>query len=403
MQRQQPQVFPPPDQPTPVNPAMLQSPPEAAGNRPITLRDVTAQPVPVPGAQMAQNAQPVPRAAPAPLPQETPATAAPIDPSITRMPKPPVQPPAVPLSPREQYWKDLADKNDRLGGDPIISQGYRAKEKVFTDQRAKEDARNTMQFQSERTLYDQDLMAWKQRNSPKGQAETTEAQAKAAAAADAAYLTQKTGLPAETVISKFSELKKGAEKDAYALQQLRIAQEALNNGIVSGIGGEFRVNLERAKALFGNKSAAELAARSEQYLTAVKSTVGNQLQNIQPGDPRVTNADLNMASGMIGADLKLQKETQQKLLRVQLEDVHKRINQYEGLKDHYLGGSKAERMFDVQFDPIDKNADVMDKWVKPLLEHKADRAVRAEFDARFGPGSADLEIARADRASRRRQ
>jgi hypothetical protein len=400
-QRQQPNVFPPPDQPTPINVAALQSPAESATNPPITMRDVVAQseqPIPVPGARMAQAVSP---GSPAPLPNLTPAPVTPIDPSITNMPKPPPLPPAVGLGAQEQYWKNLADKNEGRGGDPATTAFFRNKEKVYSDQRAKEDARNTLQYQSERNLYDQDLLAWKQRNSPKGQAETTEAMSKASAAKDAEVITQRTGLPAEKAIAKFDDMKKGAEKDAYALQQLRLAQEAINSGIVSGIGGEFRVNLERAKAFFGNKPAAELAARSEQFLTAVKSTVGNQLQNIQPGDPRVTNSDINLASGMIGADLSLQRATQDKLIKVQLGDVHKRINQYEELKNNYLGGTKTEKFYDVQFDPIHQNPEIANKWIGPLLAHQNDRAVREEFDARFGPGAADLEIARANRRARR--
>jgi len=254
-------------------------------------------------------------------------------------------------------------------------------------------------YESDRSLFDQKVLQWDQRNSPLGQAQTTEAQSKAAAAADAAVISAKTGLPAADAVAKFDAMKKGAEKDAYALQQLRIAKEALNSGVVSGVAGEFRLNVERAKALFGSKNAADLAARSEQFLTAVKSTVGNALQNFQPGDTRVTNSDVVVASGMIGADLGLQRATQMRLLDAQLDDVHKRINTYEDLKDRYLGGTKTEKLFDVPFDPIHPDPAVADAYTKKLLANQDNKAARDQFDQKFGSGSAQLEIERAKRRS----
>jgi hypothetical protein len=269
-------------------------------------------------------------------------------------------------------------------------------------ERVRQEGINMEEYKARHGKYDQDYAAWQQRVSPKGQAETTEAQSKATAATNAAVIAARTGLPAPDAIAKFDSLKKVAEKDAYTLQQLRLATEALNKGIVYGIGGEFRLNLERAKAFFGNKPADELAARSQLYLAAVNSTVGNALQNLQPGDTRVTNSDVIVARGMMGGDPTLQKETQQKLLSVQIGDVHKRINQYEDLKDHFLHGLPVEKMYDVQFDPIHPDPKVAGAWSKALIEHQTDRNAREEFDQKFGPGAAELEIERAKRSERRK-
>jgi hypothetical protein len=393
-------AFPPPDQTRlpqlaalQASPDALTSPREAAGNRPIVVPDIAPQPAPQ---QMAQATMTRPQ----PLtPQPTPPTQAP---GVYDKPIPPDVPKPVPLGPQEQYWKDLADKNEGRGGDPASTAFYRNKEKVYADQRAKEEARNTLQYQSERTLHDQRYRAWEdaQRNFGKTQAETAEAQAKALEAKDAAQITERTGLPAKQVTDKFDVLKKGAEKDAYTIQQLRLAREALDRGIVSGIGGEFRLNMERAKAFFGNKPADELAARSQLYLAAVNSTVGNALQNLQPGDTRVTNSDVIVARGMMGGDPSLQKAAQEKLLGVQMGDVHKRLNEYEGLKDKYLGGLKPEKFYDVQVDPVHANPEVAKAWVDKLIKNQDNYAARERFDKEFGPGAAELEISRARRRSR---
>jgi hypothetical protein len=376
---------------SPLTAASLGSPPEARTNRPI-VSDIA--PVPVPGAQMAQATMTRPQ----PLtPQPTPPVQAP---NIYAKPVEPPRPDPIPPSAAQQWYEAKKAREE----DPVMRQYYSDKIAPLEAARAQREAIMLKEYESTLAGHNAAKRAWEeaQRNMGKSQAETVEAQAKALTAQDAQEITRRTGLPADAAITKFDNLKKGAEKDAYALQQLRIAKEAINNGIVSGLGGEFRVNLERAKAFFGDKSAAELAARSEQYLTAVRSTVGNQLQNIQPGDPRVTNADINLASGMIGADLKLQRATQMKLINTQLEDVHKRVNQYEDLKDHYLGGSKLEKMYDVQFDPIHPNPKVMSAYTDALVKNANDPAVIREFNQKFGPGAAEVEIGRARRAERRR-
>ena len=232
------------------------------------------------------------------------------------------------------------------------------------------------------------------------QAETTEAQAKALTAQGGAELTRRTGLPADVALKKFDALKTTADKDSFALQQLRLASDAINKGLVSGAGGELRLNIERLKAYMGNASADEIATRTQLYQAAIKSTIANALQNVQPGDTRVTNADQQIALGMIGGDIATQRNAMRKLVDVQMSDVHKRINQYEDLKDRYLKGLGVEGFYDVKFDPIHEREPVAKAWVDKLLKNENDYNARAAFDKEFGPGSADLEIARARRRKR---
>jgi hypothetical protein len=337
---------------------------------------------------------------PQPLtPQPTPPVQAS---GIYDRPIPPVKPPPEPKSSAQTALEQKALRNEGLGGDPALTTYWKGQAALMEAERARKEAFTMKQYENQLTEHGAADRAWvdAQRNMGKTQAETSEAQAKALEAKDAAVLTERTGLPAKQVTDKFDVLKKGAEKDAYTIQQLRLAREALDKGIVSGIGGEFRLNLERAKAFFGNAPANELAARSQLYLAAVNSTVGNALQNLQPGDPRVTNSDVIVARGMMGGDPTLQKAAQEKLLGVQMGDVHKRINEYEGLKDQYLKGWKGEKFYDVQFDPLHNNPDVTKAWTDKLIKNQDSYAARERFDKEFGPGSAELEIARARRRGR---
>jgi hypothetical protein len=378
------------------------SPAEASGNRQLQS-DISPMPQPGAGAQVAQASMTRPQ----PLtPQPTPPTQAP---DVYKEPVPPVKPPPEPKSKDQFDAEQRAIYLESRGAPAETVKSWRDQAALLEAERKRKEDLTMKQYENQLTEHGVNYRAWQdaQRGMGKAQAETTEAQAKALAAKDAAEITGRTGLPAETVTAKFDVLKKGAEKDAYTIQQLRLAREALNKGIVYGIGGEFRLNLERAKAFFGNKPADELAARSQLYLAAVNSTVGNALQNLQPGDPRVTNSDVVVARGMMGGDPTLQKAAQEKLIGVQMGDVHKRINEYEGLKDHYLGTRggtmeplKSERLYDVQFDPIHNDPTVTKAWTEKLLKNQDSYAARDRFDKEFGPGSAELEIARARRRSR---
>jgi hypothetical protein len=386
------------------------SPPEAANNPPI-ISDITPQPeapVPVPGAQTAQ-------AIPPPYPKITPFQDLPQRPTpgvVTTQPPPtPPAPTDVPMTDDEKRgWRMRTDP--RFFGDPMIrdqadkliaqgkqqrDQEYQARLKEYESNLALRNAQTTERETFERGAPEREL----ERKAK--EATVAKEQLGAASAADAADLTRRTGLAPEVAMTEFNKLKMTADKDAYAIKELRIAKEALNSGIVSGIGGQWRVNLERLKAwMMDNKAAGDLASNSEMFQAAVKSTVGNALNNLQPGDTRVTNSDMMVASGMIGADPALQQKTQRQLLDIQMSDINKRLNNYEDLKDHYLGGSKLERMFDVPGTPIHPKAEVAKAWTDKLLQLKDNEQARNQFDKEFGAGSAELEIGRATRRARRK-
>jgi hypothetical protein len=119
MQRQAPPtgVFPPPDQPTPpINLAALQSPPEAAGNRPIVMPDVQPQP------QVMAQAQPQTAPQTAPQPYEMPEPVAPV---------PPVKDPT--LTPLQRKWMPTL-----LGDTSPVQKGIA--KSIIDQEQAKKDA-----------------------------------------------------------------------------------------------------------------------------------------------------------------------------------------------------------------------------------------------------------------------
>ena len=311
--------------------------------------------------------------------------------------KPPQQ---VPLSPEGQ--KALAVLNANPNNDYIkngqVGQTYAnalADQKLRQDQ-ANEEYKAQLTQARELEMKRQEQIATQAKRGVEGQ----EAQAKASMEAGKAAIASRIGgQDPEKFLSNLAQDRDAAQQSVNILKQSKIAKQALNEGIVTGAGADFRVNMEKMKAMFGNESAAQLAARSEQYLAAVKSTLNGAIQNIQGKDPKVTDSDVKVASGLIGADLNLQNQTLHKLVDQTIESQHQKLNKYEDLKDYYIGGTKLEKMYDIRTDPT-----VTDKrFIDRLVENKNDPEARRQFDQRFGAGAAELEIARAQRQSRRPQ
>jgi len=239
----------------PFSSASLGGPPEAQGNRPIAT-DIRPPQVVTPGAQVAQA-----MTLPQPMTQQpTPPRQAP---GMYDRPVAPPQPPPVPKDPKQSEYEQKALSH------PFVEmrEFYKGQAALLEAERAKRQTIANEAYQNQLGTHTQQLRAWEdaQRNMGRTQAETTEAQAKALTAQGGAELTRRTGLPPEAALKKFDALKTTAEKDSYALQQLRLASDAINKGLVTGAGGELRLNIERLKAYMGNASADEIASRTQPY------------------------------------------------------------------------------------------------------------------------------------------
>jgi len=385
--------------PSAFSPEDLGSPPEAANNRAIEM----------PNIRLAQQGSPqgvstqVPAPQPAPQPMLTPGPAAPA-PDPNALAKPTMtQPPApFPKDPQQAVDERLAREAAAIGNTGL--------EKFYADRvakwealRASKDARILEQWKmkNQKELADEQLWTSRQRDLPKIQAETAKAQSEAAVAADKATISTRTGMDPEAVVKDFQARSATQKGNVDMLRQAKIAMEALNNGIVSGVGANVRVDMERLKAwMFNNKSANDIATQSQIFQSAVSSMLGGGVQAIQPSGGPTTETDMKIARGIVGASPEMQEAAKRRLISSSIEKLHSDINEYEEKKNRAFGGLKTDRYFDVRTDPIHDDPALAKRYVDRLLEHSDSKAARDIFDEKFGRGSAQLEIDRAARAKR---
>jgi hypothetical protein len=400
--------------PSTLNPEDLGSPPEAANNRPITVPNIQlaqrGQPTQLPTVYVGEPPPPqgastqVPAPRPAPQPMLTPGPAAPA-PDPNALAKPTMtQPPApFPKDPQQAVDERLAREAAAIGNTGL--------EKFYTDRvakwealRASKDARILEQWKmkNQKELQDEQLWTSRQRDLPKIQAETAKAQSEAAIAADKATISARAGgVDPNEVVKDFQARSATQKANVDMLRQAKIAMEALNNGIVSGVGANVRVDMERLKAwMFNNKSANDIATQSQIFQSAVSSMLGGGVQSIQPHGGPTTETDMKIARGIVGASPEMQEAAKRRLIGSSIEKLHNDINEYEDKASKVFGGLKAHDYFSVRTDPIHDDKDIAKKYVDRLLEHSDSKAAREIFDEKFGRGSAQLEIDRAARNKR---
>jgi hypothetical protein len=155
--------------------------------------------------------------------------------------------------------------------------------------------------------------------------------------------------------------------------------------------------------LFGNLPASELVSRAEMLAASTQAMVKYGLNQYQPGDPRVTNGDLIVGKAIVGGTPSQQLQTQKELVNMVLQDANNRVGEYERYHDWAVGGLKPEEGYRLRVDPIHPDPAVAKAATEILLkpENINDPYAHQKFDERFGPGSAALEVARAERRAKR--
>ena len=187
-----------------------------------------------------------------------------------------------------------------------------------------------------------------------------------------------------------------ANKQIGALTGIKEAEAAIKAGAITGMGRNLRVDLERAKALWGDADADKIAAQSQVLASTLQSTLAVALAKYQAGDSRVTEGDMKAAQGMIGTP-DMQRAAILKLTAIAKEEAHDRINAFEERRHKRVGGTPLEDDFQLTMRPT-----ATEKSIQRLIADKNDPDAIAEFDAMFGPGAARLEISRARRAAERK-
>lgn len=291
---------------------------------------------------------------------------------------------------RQMQMINPGDPNIKAMTDQIIA--------VEAAKRAQQDAQKMKQYELDKQLRSQRVLKQQEIevNAPLLGAQTAKAQSDATVAAQSADLAQRFGREPAQALADFAKERDAAALSVNVLRQSKLAQEAIKNGIISGSFANPRTNFQALQAwMLNNKKSGDLAANSQLFEAAVKSTLQNAVQNIQGADPRVTDSDIRVASGTIGADRNMQQAAIERLIQNTVRSQHERLNTYEDRLHYYLGTGQGQP----KESPVLRDYTIRtdETAPQPFIDRLLATGNKEKFDARFGIGAADLELARAKR------
>lgn len=304
----------------------------------------------------------------------------------------PVMPP---MGPRERkafsVMNSTDDPNTKAVAKAVMDQERQrrldAHERNVKEFDAKVQLRNAMKLQQQKATIDQ----------PETEGRLREQEMKLRSQAEADLLKGRFGgRDPEKFFAEMDKDKAIIQTNNNALKQAALARSAIAAGVVTGFGANQRLDAERLQAwALKNGLSGNVASNTELMNAALKSMLNIAIQNIQGGDTRVTDADIKVASGTIGADPTLQLETIKKLITNNERVAREKLNDFEDRRDYYLKGTRAERNYHVPTEPT-----APPQFIDNLLKNRDSETDRHEFNKRYGAGAAELEIARAKRRER---
>ena len=146
----------------------------------------------------------------------------------------------------------------------------------------------------------------------------------------------------------FDADKESAKKATHALTQFSIANKLIKDGVITGTGQGWKVSLAKVAAAFGSDDAAQAVARTEEMQAAIKSTLSIAIENIQGAGGKVSDTDVRIAEGTIGADPNLQLQTIRNLVQRGEAAARQKLEGYNEQVTRYLGGTRAEPRYRVK-------------------------------------------------------
>ena len=389
------------DAPSPAARGGMAIPPLAEEN-PVTPSDIMPAPRVMAEFKPPGGSGVVPGAAPA-----TPASAAPgavpaAPPALAGTRKPLGLPPAPdragePLSDEELRGiaimrKYPGDEQAQAQAKLLMEYGKSRRDEAYT--RKVEEYKNRVDLESKRTLAEEEYT----RNLPKTEQEMAERQIKIDDAREKSVLQARLGgREPEKFFTEFDKQKQAAITHAHVVNQIAIARDAINAGVITGTGAGWRIDAAKlADLVQSNKLPGTIASNTERMQAALNSMLSIGVQSMQGNDPKVSNADIDIARGTVAADPKLQLETIKRVMSEMERIGRAKLNDFEDQRDYYLKGTRAERAYQIPLTPTAPDQ----RYIDALIKNKNNADDRAEFDRRFGTGAAELEIARAKRRER---
>jgi len=156
------------------------------------------------------------------------------------------------------------------------------------------------------------------------------------------------GRDPEKVFTEFDTDRESARKTKHALTQYRLAQDMIKDGVITGTGQGWKVSAAKVAAAFGHQNSADAIAHTEQLQAALKSTLALAVENIQGAGGKVSDTDVRIAEGTIGADPNLQLQTINNLVKRGEAAATQKLESYNQNIEKYLGGTRAADRYRVQ-------------------------------------------------------
>jgi hypothetical protein len=231
----------------------------------------------------------------------------------------------------------------------------------------------------------------------KREAEVGKAQSEAELKGEEARITKRTGMDPVKLYERLDKEKASVEQTLKAQDAQQLARKAIKEGVITGYGANGVVaGAKFADWAFKNGMSGNLAANTETMSAALKAGLSEAVKTVNgEGGTGVSNTDVRIAEGMAGSDPQLQMKTIKTIMDRAAAINHRKIDGYESKVDRYLSGEKAEDFYKIG------GSTVPQEKLQILLTEPTDQR-KAQFNDVYGPGAAELELARFKRAQDRR-
>jgi hypothetical protein len=235
--------------------------------------------------------------------------------------KEPVYPTMMPASPNELEAQKILS-NPALAGTPALAARAKALADIGARQREQYNAELLDRYTRDKTAWDAQEAARREEATPKGQREAAtgrlELQGKQY---DADVKRWLGGQDVNTVYAGLDADKAEATKSNSLLRQAAIVREAINNGIITGLGADQKLNIAKLHAWMSkNPGAGDEASNTEMFKAAADAMLATGVETIRGGagkvglGNRVSPTELDIARGGVGADPTYQLSMIKKLI-----------------------------------------------------------------------------------------
>lgn len=353
------------------------------GNPDAVVRETATAPgVPQQNPMMADSGQPSTPITPAP-----PLTATDFS-AQSRRAQPPAQP--TPTQEMQNIAAGLA-----VITDPYKRSALEYRLKLLQENQQRNYLQQQEEYQHQRGREEQ---------APQEQINLAKGRSEAAIKAEEARIVDRTGMTPDKLYDQYNKEKASIDQTIKAQDAQRLARKAIKDGVITGYGADKIVaGAKFAEWAFNNGLKGDLAANTEIMSAAMKSGLSEAVKTINgEGGTGVSNTDVRIAEGISGSDPNLQLKTIQTIMDRASEINNRKINRYEEMHHHDLSGEKQELRYATNARPT-----APPDHLKLLIDSQKDPdradAIKAYFDKTYGPGAADLELGRIERARRRQR